>query len=98
MGYCFEYRPDKKRSYCGESIIRTAVLTMVCALLFVFLVNTIWPTGSLLLEEFLFDEKTIATAAEMDMFATDLERGVAFWEAVKQFLIKLRENEIFWFI
>jgi len=89
MGYCLHYQTAEKTDNLQGNRTRVAALTLVSALLFVFLVNLFWPNGRAFLAEFLFGERTAVAAAAVDGLAVELENGVAFEEAVKTFVSKL---------
>ena len=45
MNYCISYRNPRRRTYSRLKYLRLHVLTLICFLLFLFMVNIMWHEG-----------------------------------------------------
>ena len=80
MSYRIDYRPSQKKSRMG--FLRLPVLTVLCFLLFLFLVNTYWPEGA---DRIAVWQESV-TVMVLDRFGEDLHRGEPLAEAFSAFL------------
>lgn len=90
MGYRIEYEP----SY-GPRKRRTpklAVLTALCMLLFLLLVNTFWIQGKQALRELLLPGDAAVTASALEDLARDLREGEKLSFALESFCKKVIEE------
>lgn len=90
MGYRIEYEP----SY-GPGKRRTpklAVLTALCMLLFLLLVNTFWIQGKQALRELLLPGDAAVTASALEDLARDLREGENLSFALGSFCKKVIEE------
>lgn len=90
MGYRIEYEP----SY-GPRKRRTpklAVLTALCMLLFLLLVNTFWIQGKQALRELLLPGDAAVTASALEDLVRDLREGEKLSFALESFCKKVIEE------
>lgn len=95
MGYRVDYQPVKKVRGVEKRRIGVPALTGLFLLLFILLINSVWPRGAEVLRGLLFSgDISVATAALEDM-AVELRSGEELSSAVETFCKKvIQEAEI----
>lgn len=95
MGYRVEYRPVKKVRRMEKRTVRLPALTALFFLLFLLLVNSIWPRGTEVLRGLAFSGDAAVTADALDVLAMELRAGEALPSALETFCRKVMgENGI----
>ena len=90
MGYRIEYHTVQKKQRTFISFIRLPVLTILCFLAFLFLVDVMWPEGAALIQKSgLFSRSTVAVSALNDL-ADKLYCGEPLVTAFADFCGKLK--------
>lgn len=91
MGYRVEYQPMKKIRNAEKKRVRLPALTALFILLFLLLVNQMWPQGRALLRKALFPGDTAVTTSALDTFADELKAGNAFSTSFRNFCCTILE-------
>lgn len=95
MGYRVDYQPIKKVRGAEKRKTRVPALIAMCLLLFVFLVNSLWPRGAEVLRGVIFPGDTAVTVSALEDFAVQLKAGEELPSAFKTFCRKMiQEAEI----
>lgn len=95
MGYRVDYQPVKKVRGVEERTARAPALTAVCFLLFLLLVNTVWPRGSEVVQGVLFSGNVTVTASALEEMVVELRSGEKLYSAVETFCRKVvQESEL----
>lgn len=85
MSYRIQY-PSPYAAPCKkQSKIRLPLLTVLCFLLFLFLVNTFWPRGAEYMGEKMAALRQSAAVMALDRLAEDLFRGEPLSTAFSEF-------------
>lgn len=92
MGYRVEYQPIRKIRNAEKRRSMAPALTGLCLLLFVFLVNSMWPRGAEVLRGLVFSGDTAVTAAALEEFAVELGAGEELSSAFVSFCRTVIEN------
>ena len=85
MGYRVDYSPVRKVRNAEKRTLRLPALTMLFFLLFVFLVLSFWPRGSVLLREILIPGDPDITVQALEAFARNLRSGEELSGALEVF-------------
>ena len=90
MSYRINYGSSHKKKGSPTAKIRLPALTALCFLVFLFLVNTLWPEGSAYLAGFLENRGASASVMALDRFTEELHHGEplaeafsAFWDTIQ---------------
>lgn len=75
MGYRIEYQTDQKRSHKIYSTMRLVLLTGLCFILFITLVESTWQEGAALIHGLSCDPETYMDISVLNDFATELQSG-----------------------
>lgn len=95
MGYRVEYQPIKKVRNAEKRKAGLPALVGMCLLLFLILVNSVWPRGSEVLQRLIFPGDAAVTAAALEELATELHAGEELLSAVETFCRKVIQNAQF---
>lgn len=93
MGYRITYEPVKKVRMCEKRHSSVAALTGAFFLVFLILVNLLWPAGAETLREVFLPGDEAVTAAALEKFAADLGAGEGFYDAAQTFCLTILEHE-----
>ena len=85
MGYRIEYQPVKKIRGAQRQRTMTPALICICLLLFLLLVNSLWPKGADFLREYVFSESQKAAVIALDRLVSDLQEGASFSATIDAF-------------
>lgn len=85
MGYRVDYQPVKKVRGAERRRSRVLALTGLCLIVFLILVNSVWPQGMELLRELLIPGDTAVTVAALEDLASELGAGEALSGALENF-------------
>lgn len=89
MGYRIEYHTAQKRQGNYFYFIRLPLLTIVCFVIFLFLVGRMWTEGAELIQESGFLSKAMVAVSALDEFADELYYGEPLVTAFADFCGKL---------
>ena len=92
MGYRVDYGPVKQERKGRSSISRVLMLTAVCLLVFLLLVNSFWPRGAQVLRSFLLPGDAAVTAAALEDLSAALRNGEEISSALENFCRKVMDN------
>jgi len=85
MSYRINYQSMESHWSKKRSHIRLPLLTVLCFLLFLWMVNHSWQEGADFLRSRLYSLKETAAAAALDQFAVELYRGEPLASAFSEF-------------
>ncbi len=94
MGYRIEYPPIRKLRRQEKRTCSRAALTGICLLLFLLLVNGLWPRGAEVLRELLLPADAAVTAAALEDLAVELKAGEAVSSALTSLCRKLFQGAL----
>lgn len=89
MGYRIEYHTAQRKQHNFISFVRLPVLTMMCFLIFLFLVEAMWPDGAAWIQKSGFFSGTIAAVSALNELAAELHCGEPLVTAFSDFCGKL---------
>lgn len=89
MGYRIEYHTAQRKQGNFLRFVRLPLLTIVCFVIFLFLVGTLWPEGAAWIEKSGFFAKSMAAVAALDELADGLHYGEPLVTAFAEFYGKL---------
>ena len=92
MGYRVDYGPGNSEHKGNNSLSRVLVLTAVCLLVFLLLVNSFWPRGAEVLRSFLLPGDAAVTAAALEELSAELQNGEDISSALESFCRKIIQN------
>lgn len=92
MGYRVDYRPVKKIRGAEKRHTGLPAMIAVWFLLFVLLVNAVWPRGAEVMRGFFFSGDAEVTAAALETMAVDLKNGKPLPAALEAFCIAVFEH------
>ena len=92
MGYRVDYGPVKQERKGRSSISRVLMLTAVCLLVFLLLVNSFCPRGAEVLRSFLLPGDAAVTAAALEELSAELQNGEDISSALESFCRKIIQN------
>ena len=75
-----------------SSLSRVLLLTAVCLLVFLLLVNSFWPKGAEVLRSFLLPGDAAVTVAALEDLSAELRNGEDISSALESFCRKVLEN------
>lgn len=85
MGYRVDYQPIQKVRRMEKRIVRVPALAVLCFLLFLLMVNCMWPQGSAVLRKVIFPGDIAVTVAALDELAETLQNGASLQNALYAF-------------
>ena len=92
MGYRVDYGPRNPGHKGKSSFSRVLVLTAVCLLVFLLLVNSFCPRGAEVLRSFLLPGDAAVTAAALEELSAELQNGEEISSALESFCRKIIQN------
>ncbi len=90
MGYRIEYEPIPGSE--KENTPKLAVMTAICMLFFLLLVNTFWLQGKEALQKLLLPGDASVTASALEDLAQDLREGENLSYALESFCRKILDE------
>ena len=90
MSYRIQYPSPHAAKSIRQRKIRLPLLTVLCFLLFLFLVNTFWPQGAAYMAEKMAVLRRSAAVMALDRLAEDLLRGEPLAAAFSEFCYGIR--------
>lgn len=90
MSYRIQYSSPYAAPCKKQSKIRLPLLTVLCFLLFLMLVNTFWPQGAEYMAEKMAALRQSAAVMALDRLAEDLFRGEPLSAAFSEFCYGIR--------
>lgn len=95
MGYRVDYQPIRKVRGAEKRKARVTALTALCLVLFVLLVNSMWPRGAEVLRGMFFPGDAAVTVSALEDLAVELKAGEELTSAFETFCRKvIREAEV----
>lgn len=89
MGYHIEYQTAQKKCSYKSFPLRLPALIILCFLLFLFLVNTIWNDGAAWMQKNVFRAGSAIAVSALDDLADELGYGEMVMSAFSDFCRKL---------
>lgn len=92
MGYRVSYQPVRKVRGTEKRVSRVPAMTALFLILFLLLLNSLWPFGAEILRDILIPGDADATVMALETFAYELQAGEGLTSAFENFCRKIMDE------